>query len=54
MGIGDATIMLLIVKANTIWIGVSNGVAGACGAIVGMWLHYRTGKRKVVSVSQQP
>ena len=51
MGLGDATIMLLIVKADTVWIGASNGVAGGCGAMIGMWLHRRLGKRKVETSS---
>lgn len=39
MGIGDVALILFIVKADTIWLGVTNGLAGACGAFTAMWLN---------------
>jgi hypothetical protein len=32
-------IVLLVVRADTIWLGVSNGLAGGLGALSAMWLH---------------
>ena len=41
MGIGDVVLILLIVKADTLWIGVSNGVAGALGCYMAIYLTKR-------------
>lgn len=47
MGICEATILIYVVKADTIWIGIANGFGGGLGAMVGMWLHHRTRKHTV-------
>src|SRR2546428_12357492 len=44
MGIGDVVLILVIVKADTLWIGVTNGLAGGCGCFVTMWLNKRLGE----------
>lgn len=41
MGIGDVVLILLIVKADTWLIGLSNGVAGALGCYAAMWINRR-------------
>lgn len=41
MGLSEATILIFIVKANTVWIGAGNGVAAGAGATLAMWLHHR-------------
>ena len=41
MGIGDVVLILLIVKANTLWIGISNGVAGALGCYLAIYITKR-------------
>jgi hypothetical protein len=41
MGIGDVVLILLIVKADTLWIGLSNGIAGACGCYAAIYLTRR-------------
>lgn len=41
MGIGDVVLILLIVKADTLWIGISNGLAGACGCYLAIYLTKR-------------
>lgn len=54
MGVGEATILIYIIKANTLWIGVVNGVAAGGGAMLGMWLHKRTTKSKVAPSRSRP
>lgn len=39
MGIGDVVLILLIVKTNTVWLGVTNGIAGALGCFAAMNLN---------------
>ena len=41
MGIGDVTLILLIVKADNLWMGVTNGLAGACGCYAAMYVSKR-------------
>lgn len=43
MGVGDVALILLMVKADTLWIGVANGLGGAVGCIAAMQLHQRMG-----------
>lgn len=43
MGVGDVAIVLLIVRADSLWIGVTNGVGGMAGCFAAMWLHQRMG-----------
>ena len=43
MGVGDVALVLLMVKADTLWIGVSNGVGGVVGCYAAMYLHKRMG-----------
>lgn len=48
MGIGDVVLILLIVKTNTVWLGVTNGIAGALGCYTAMSVNtylYEKGKR---------
>lgn len=48
MSIGDVLLVLFIVKANTVWMGVSNGVGGGLGCMFAMWLSHRLwGGKKV-------
>lgn len=46
MGLCDVWIILLIVRSETIWIGVTNGVGAGIGAVLAMYLHnrFRTSK----------
>lgn len=37
MSIGDVAIVMLIVKADTLWMGVTNGIGGGLGCIVAMY-----------------
>jgi hypothetical protein len=41
MGVGDAILILLIVKSDTIWIGLTNGIGGALGCYLAMWVNRR-------------
>lgn len=41
MGIGDVLLILLIVKSDSLWIGVTNGIAGACGCYLAIYLTRR-------------
>ena len=41
MGIGDVILILLIVKADTLWIVISNGLAGAGGCYLAIYLTRR-------------
>jgi len=41
MGFGDVFLILLIVKADTIWIGLTNGLAGMLGCYGAMYLNKR-------------
>ena len=43
MGVGDVAIILLIVRADSLWIGLTNGLGGALGCYGAMWLHKRLG-----------
>ena len=45
MGIGDVILILLIVKTDTLWIGVSNGIAGTLGCWLAMYLNQRWRKK---------
>ena len=39
MGLGDVTLILIIVRTNSLWLGVTNGVAGALGCFAAMHLN---------------
>lgn len=41
MGLGDVILILLVVKTDTIWIGVSNGLAAGLGCILAMYVNKR-------------
>lgn len=41
MSVGDVVLVLLVVHTQSLWMGVTNGVAGACGC----WLAMYTNKR---------
>jgi hypothetical protein len=43
MGLGDVVLILVVVKADTLWIGLTNGLAGAAGCFLAMWLNRRLG-----------
>lgn len=41
MGVLDVGLVLLIVRADTLWLGFTNGLAGALGCYAAMALHQR-------------
>lgn len=41
MGIGDVVLVLLIVKTQNIWMGITNGIGGALGCYAAMYLTKR-------------
>lgn len=41
MGIGDVLLVILIIKSQTLWMGVANGLAGACGCYLAMYITRR-------------
>lgn len=43
MGIGDVALILIMVRADTLWIGVVNGLGGAIGCLAAIYLHKRMG-----------
>ena len=43
MGVGDVALVLIMVKADTLFIGISNGIGGALGCYAAMYLHKRMG-----------
>ena len=43
MGVGDVALVLMMVKSDTLLIGLSNGVGGAFGCLAAMYLHKRMG-----------
>lgn len=43
MGLVDVGLILIIVKANTLWLGIANGIGGATGCMLAMYLHKRMG-----------
>lgn len=45
MGVGDVVLVLLIVKTDTLWLGVTNGLAGGMGCMLAMYLNRRMSKR---------
>lgn len=47
MGIGDVVLITLIVKTDSLWIGVVNGLAAGVGCMLAMYLNKRW--RKVLA-----
>jgi len=45
MGVGDVVLVILIVKTDTLWIGVSNGIAAGAGCCCAMYLNHRIGRK---------
>ena len=43
MGVGDVALILMMVRADTLAIGVTNGIGGAVGCLVAIYLHKRMG-----------
>lgn len=41
MGVGDVLLIVLVVKADTLWIGVTNGVGGTLGCFLAIYLNKR-------------
>jgi hypothetical protein len=41
MGFGDVLLVVLIIKTQTLWMGLTNGIAGACGCYAAMYLTKR-------------
>jgi hypothetical protein len=41
MGFGDVLLVVLIIKTQTVWLGLTNGVAGALGCYAAMYLTKR-------------
>lgn len=41
MGFGDVLLVILIIKTQTLWLGFTNGLAGACGCYVAIYLNQR-------------
>ena len=50
MGLCEATILIYVVKANSVWVGAANGIGGGAGAMVGMLLHSYMKRRRVTLV----
>lgn len=44
MGIGDVVLIMLVVKADTIWMGVTNGIGGALGCCLAMYINSKLRK----------
>lgn len=44
MGFGDVLLVIIIIKTQTLWLGVTNGLAGAAGCYVAIFLNQRLGK----------
>ena len=40
MSIGDVLTILFIVRADTLWMGVTNGIAAGFGCMFAMWLSH--------------
>lgn len=45
MGLGDVMLVILVVKTQTLWMGVTNGVAGMLGCYGAMYMNERISKR---------
>lgn len=41
MGIGDVVLVLLIVKTQSLWMGITNGIGGTLGCYAAMYLTKR-------------
>lgn len=41
MGVGDVLLVVLIVKADTLWLGVTNGIGGTLGCFLAIYLNKR-------------
>lgn len=39
MGIGDVVLITLTIKVDSLWLGVTNGLAAGCGCMLAMWLN---------------
>lgn len=39
MGVGDVVLVVIIVKTDTLWIGVTNGIGGALGCFLAMYIN---------------
>lgn len=47
MSFGDVLLVMFIVKVDSLWLGLTNGVAAGLGCMLAMWLsHVFWGKRK--------
>lgn len=44
MGLCEVGMMLMIVRADNLWLGVASGIGGGTGAILAMKLHRRIKK----------
>ncbi len=44
MGVGDVLLILLIVRADTLWIGVTNGIGGCLGCYAAIYVNARLGR----------
>lgn len=44
MGLCEASILLTIVRADSLWLGVAAGIGGGSGALIAMKLHKRIKK----------
>jgi len=44
MGLCEASILLMIVRADNLWLGVASGIGGGTGALIAMKLHKRIKK----------
>lgn len=46
MSVGDVAMILIVVKADTLWLGVSNGIAGGLGCIAAMYISHKVWGKK--------
>lgn len=46
MGVGDVVLILLVVKTDSLLIGLTNGVGGAAGCVLAMYLSGRLAKKQ--------
>ncbi|MDO8547884.1 MAG: hypothetical protein Q7R68_11075 [Nitrospirales bacterium] len=46
MGLLEVAMVLMIVRADTVWLGLATGVGGACGALLAMVIHKGVTRRR--------
>jgi len=46
MGVGDVLLVMFIVKADSLWLGVVNGIGGGLGCVFAMYINSKWKKGK--------